>query len=308
MHRTTGTVAVATCALVALLAAGAIVVVDGAVVSEGCICSDVRPRVGTGPTHVERFAVADTCAEIRAKGQCDEKWMLDTVKELEGQGYCMVSGRREDPALLSSPGGRACSGTLCWGEGETVVGAERVLLASRSRSRLSLPFSLPVICPASRLLCPLSLLFLSHGLSLASSVTPLASLEAPPTPQQQMTCGRCKCCKPVAETLRAAGLTSLVDAAAGTPYEEAFNDPAFMAAVLAPPAGTKVAPSALGSYILPPVVEWGDATYTAALLAAETASVMNASGGRLPVGAFKVVKGDIQACKAVVHAVDKAVA
>jgi hypothetical protein len=78
--------ALALCAAFAVLAAAA----SAAVVSEGCICSDVRPRVGTGPTHVDRFTPAATCAEIRAAGQCNEKWMLDTVKELEGEGYCKV--------------------------------------------------------------------------------------------------------------------------------------------------------------------------------------------------------------------------
>ena len=134
----------------------------------------------------------------------------------------------------------------------------------------------------------------------------------------QITCGKCSCCAPVATTLRKAGLARLLDAAKGTPYEEAFADPAWMGAVLAPQATVgPITSQDIDSYILPPVPEWGNATWTVDLLSAER-SVTTAGGRRLPVrggggvggvqvGRAQVVQGDIMACKAVVHVVDKAV-
>ena len=243
--------ALATCLALALSLA------SGGVVGEGCICSDVRPRVGTGSTHLERFAVGATCEEVREAGDCESKWVLDTVKELEGQGYCMVKALRDAGGARPDRGG----------------GGKKVGWRERERDlAVSPPFA------------PLLLL--------------------------QITCGRCKCCKPVADTLRSAGLTSILTAAKGTPYETAFADPAWMGVVLAPKDGALV--TDLESHILPPVKEWGNATWTADLLAAEE-SVEHAGGGRLAVkgaqvGRGRVVQGDIQACKAVVHVVDTAVA
>ncbi len=83
-----------------------------------------------------------------------------------------------------------------------------------------------------------------------------------------------------------------------------------MGVVLAPKDDTPVLD--LAAHILAPVAEWGNATWTADLLAAEQ-SVATAAGTRLPVwgaqvGRGRVVQGDIQACKAVVHIMDTAVA
>ena len=191
---------------------------SAAVLGEGCECSDVRPRVGTGATHAERFSASKTCAEHRAEGNCQAAWMkTGTAKEIASDGFCMI------------------------------------------------------------------------------------------------TCGHCACCAPVATTLKRAGLTALLEAAKGTPYEKEFEDPAFMAVVLAPRAGPI---TDINAHILPPVAEWGNATYTAALLAGEQ-SVQTEGGKRLPVstgggatqvGRARLVQGDMQACKAVVHVVDAAVA
>jgi uncharacterized surface protein with fasciclin (FAS1) repeats len=91
-----------------------------------------------------------------------------------------------------------------------------------------------------------------------------------------------------------------------------------MGAVLAPQATAgPITSQDIDSYILPPVPEWGNATWTVDLLSAER-SVTTAGGRRLPVrggggvggvqvGRAQVVQGDITACKAVVHVVDKAV-
>jgi hypothetical protein len=247
----------ALCAALALLAALAATPASAAVVSEGCVCSDVRPRVGTGPTHVARFAPAATCLEIRSKGQCDEKWMLDTVKELEGDGYCMVS--------CCCVGGVGCF--LFSFFGGWMEGGKSWLAAD------------PLV---RRRLHPLSL-------------QPPSS----PTPRQ-ITCGRCKCCQPVEATLRAAGLPALVDAAAGTPYETLFTDPAFEATVLVPAAGRGAAAiKDVSLHVLPPVAKWGNATWTPELLAADP-------DGRLLVGAgASYVKQTLQACKATIIVTDK---
>jgi len=78
---------------------------SAAVLGEGgCACSDVRPRVGSGATHVERFAVGKTCAEIRDAGDCSAEWMTDTVKELSGDGYCMViQSKGEERGVCGAP-------------------------------------------------------------------------------------------------------------------------------------------------------------------------------------------------------------
>jgi len=86
-------------ALAACLALALAQLASAAVIgNDKCICSDVRPRVGTGDTHAKRFAVGATCEQVRAAGDCDAEWVLDTVKELEGQGYCMVRGCRRPRA------------------------------------------------------------------------------------------------------------------------------------------------------------------------------------------------------------------
>jgi hypothetical protein len=257
-------------ALCAALAAVVLVAqpATAAVVSDGCICSDVRPRVGTGKTHTERFEPAATCLEIREAGQCQEKWLLNTVKELEGDGYCMVRGG----------------------------GARGKKKKDRERERRSVGEAQVGW----------------RGAGAPCTHTSIQSNPSFPSPSSQIKCGRCKCCQPVAPTLRATGLTALLDAAAGTIFEAAFNDPSFEATVLVPSTGVV---KDVAAHVLPPVPKWGNATWTAELLAAEKA-IMSA-GGSLPVSsgdgpvlvglAGARVRESLQACKTTLIVVDKPV-
>ena len=63
--------------------------------ADTCACSDVRPRSGNA------FELGPTCAEVQAKGDCDEPYMEKTIAEMKGAPYCQVRtcSRRE-------PGGR----------------------------------------------------------------------------------------------------------------------------------------------------------------------------------------------------------
>lgn len=54
-------------------------------------CSDVRPRSGDVD-----FALGPTCAEIAAKGNCNEGYMQKTIAEMKGAPYCQVRDRERE--------------------------------------------------------------------------------------------------------------------------------------------------------------------------------------------------------------------
>jgi hypothetical protein len=54
-----------------------------------CACSDVRPRTGGID-----FELGPTCAEIQAKGSCNEGYMQRTIAEMKGAPYCQVWARK----------------------------------------------------------------------------------------------------------------------------------------------------------------------------------------------------------------------
>lgn len=53
--------------------------------SPKCACSDVRPRSGG-----TAFELGPTCADIQAKGNCNEGYMQKTIAEMKGAPYCQV--------------------------------------------------------------------------------------------------------------------------------------------------------------------------------------------------------------------------
>ena len=137
-----------------------------------------------------------------------------------------------------------------------------------------------------------------------------------PPAVSQITCGRCQCTT-VDTALRAAGLAALADAAPAD-WAAQWRKPSFEGALLVPTAGAGVLTPL---HVLPPVPEWGNATWKAALL--RGAGQVQSAGGVLtatvapdggvllagPAGkAARLVKGDVQACKAVLHFVDGALA
>ena len=69
----------------ALLGASVASASTGSSPSGQCLCSDVRPRSGGID-----FELGPTCAEVQAKGNCNEGYMQKTIAEMKGAPYCQV--------------------------------------------------------------------------------------------------------------------------------------------------------------------------------------------------------------------------
>ena len=74
----------------ALLGASVATASTGASSSGQCACSDVRPRSGGVD-----FELGPTCAEIRAKGDCNAGYLQKTIAEMNGAPYCQVRKKEE---------------------------------------------------------------------------------------------------------------------------------------------------------------------------------------------------------------------
>jgi hypothetical protein len=135
-----------------------------------------------------------------------------------------------------------------------------------------------------------------------------------PRPSSQISCGRCPSCKTLDAALRGAGLAPVADAAASSPrWAAAFKSPATTLTLLAPTHGFGGAGS-IDRHIVVSPPAWGNATWTAALLAAAdtlptaAGDTIAVSNGVLaaPGGRASVTRGDVAACKSVIHVLDAA--
>ena len=133
-------------------------------------------------------------------------------------------------------------------------------------------------------------------------------------PPHQISCGRCSTCQPLDAALRAAGLSSVADAAASSPrWAAAFKAPGTMLTLLAPVTGIK-APADVDRHVLLSPPAWGNATWTPALLSSVD-SVQTAAGDAVTVagaslrgasGERATITKVVDACKSVVLVVDGA--